>query len=60
MLNAQGGSIGQAFTEKGAIGGAAQSIGRPFDKQGMIGKHFTMVGAIGGAAQGLAEKNESH
>ena len=44
----------------GAIGGTAQSIGGPLDKQGMIGKHFNAEGSIGGMAQKLASKNEDH
>lgn len=45
---------------EGAIGGTAQSIGGPLDKQGMVGKHFGADGSIGGTAQKLAEKNEQH
>lgn len=38
-------------TENGAIGGTAQKIGGPFDKEGMIGKQFTTEGSIGGTVQ---------
>lgn len=38
-------------SEQGAVGGAAQAIGGPFDKEGAIGKQFTSEGAIGGAVQ---------
>lgn len=37
--------------EKGAIGGTAQKIGGPFDKEGVIGKQFTTEGSIGGTVQ---------
>lgn len=37
--------------EKGAIGGMAQQVGGPFDKNGVIGKQFTTEGAIGGTVQ---------
>jgi hypothetical protein len=42
------------------IGGTAQSIGGPLDKEGIIGKHFNADGSIGGKFQQLAEKNEQH
>ena len=45
-------------TADGAIGGTAQKIGGPLDKEGMIGKHFNADGAIGGTAQSLADKNQ--
>ncbi|KAI1800101.1 hypothetical protein F4811DRAFT_557189 [Daldinia bambusicola] len=45
------GSIGKQFTEKGALGGAAQKIGGPLDKEGMLGKQFTPEGSIGGTVQ---------
>ncbi|ETN45806.1 uncharacterized protein HMPREF1541_09639 [Cyphellophora europaea CBS 101466] len=47
----QQGAIGKQFTEQGAIGGAAQSIGGPLDKEGAIGKQFTADGALGGSVQ---------
>jgi len=40
------------MTEDGAIGGTAQKIGGPLDKDGMIGKQFTTEGSIGGSVQG--------
>lgn len=44
----------------GPIGGTAQSIGGPLDKEGMIGKHFTEHGAIGGTVQeNLANKKST-
>jgi len=52
------GAIGKQFTEKGAIGGAAQKVGGPFDKEGAIGKQFTKDGAIGGKVQDKAEEEE--
>jgi hypothetical protein len=36
---------------KGAIGGTAQKIGGPFDKEGAIGKHFKEDGTLGGTVQ---------
>lgn len=45
---------------QGAVGGTAQSIGGPLDKEGAIGKHFNADGAIGGTFQELAKKNEQH
>ena len=39
-------------TAEGAIGGTAQAVGGPFDKEGMIGKHFKQDGALGGSVQG--------
>ena len=42
----------------GAIGGTAQKVGGPFDKDGMIGKAFNADGGIGGTAQKLADKNQ--
>jgi hypothetical protein len=39
------------FAEQGAIGGTAQKIGGPFDKDGVIGKQFTADGSIGGTVQ---------
>ena len=41
----------------GAIGGTAQKVGGPFDKEGSVGQHFTAEGKIGGAVQeNLANK----
>lgn len=37
--------------DKGAIGGAAERIGGPFDKEGVVGKQFTTDGSIGGSVQ---------
>ena len=37
--------------EEGAIGGTAQKIGGPLDKDGVVGKQFTTEGAIGGNVQ---------
>ncbi|KAI1302203.1 hypothetical protein F5Y03DRAFT_212178 [Xylaria venustula] len=45
------GTIGKQFTEQGALGGAAQTIGGPLAKDGMIGKQFTTEGSIGGSVQ---------
>ncbi|KAI9705716.1 MAG: hypothetical protein M1820_005127 [Bogoriella megaspora] len=43
-----GGSIGSQFKDdKGTLGGMAQKVGGPFDKEGMVGKQFTDQGAIG-------------
>ncbi len=42
------------------IGGTAQKVGGPFDKDGMIGKQFTDSGSIGGTVQqtlGFGESN---
>ena len=41
----------KSLIEQGAIGGAAQKLGGPFDKEGMIGKQFTEQGGIGGKVQ---------
>ncbi|KAK5044609.1 hypothetical protein LTR84_010623 [Exophiala bonariae] len=55
------GAIGKQFTaDQGGIGGTAQKIGGPLDKDGAIGKHFKEDGAIGGAFQRQAERNEGH
>lgn len=40
--------------ETGAIGGMAQKIGGPLDKDGIIGKQFTSDGALGGTVQNAA------
>lgn len=39
------------FAADGAIGGTAQKIGGPLDKDGAIGKQFTTEGSIGGTVQ---------
>ncbi|EXJ84984.1 hypothetical protein A1O3_05659 [Capronia epimyces CBS 606.96] len=52
LLSAQG-AIGSQFTEHGAIGGTAQQIGGPLDKDGAIGKHFKGDGALGGTLNKL-------
>lgn len=39
------------FLEAGAIGGTAQKVGGPFDKDGAVGKQFTTEGSIGGTVQ---------
>ena len=39
------------FVAEGAIGGTAQKIGGPFDKEGVIGKQFKPDGALGGTVQ---------
>lgn len=45
------------LTADGVLGGTAQSIGGPFDKEGAIGKNFNADGKIGGMVQeNLAEK----
>ena len=44
-------------TADGAIGGTAQKIGGPLDKEGSIGQHFNADGKIGGMVQeNLANK----
>ncbi|KAK0715529.1 hypothetical protein B0H67DRAFT_490995 [Lasiosphaeris hirsuta] len=52
MFDAQG-VIGKQFTEDGAIGGTAQSIGGPLGKEGMVGSQFTEHGSIGGSVQNM-------
>ncbi|CAF9932155.1 MAG: hypothetical protein GOMPHAMPRED_006509 [Gomphillus americanus] len=54
-LDADQGNVGSHFTEDGKIGGTAQKVGGPFDKDGTVGKEFTKDGTIGGAAQNSAE-----
>lgn len=45
------------YTADGAIGGTAQKVGGPFDKQGAVGQHFNADGKIGGMVQeNLANK----
>ena len=48
------------LVEQGALGGTAQKVGGPFDKDGVVGKQFTTEGTLGGTAQGLADKNQEH
>lgn len=55
-LDAGKGSVGHEFTEKGSVGGTAQEVGGPFDKEGAVGKHFKPDGAVGGNAQAAAEQ----
>ena len=44
-------------TADGPIGGTAQKIGGPLDKEGSIGQHFNADGKIGGMVQeNLANK----
>ncbi len=44
-------------TANGALGGTAQKVGGPFDKEGMVGKNFNADGKIGGMIQeNLANK----
>lgn len=38
---------------EGALGGTAQKVGGPLDKEGMIGKQFTTEGSIGGTVQNM-------
>lgn len=51
----------ETLEEDGALGGVAQKIGGPLDKDGAIGKQFTTEGSIGGAVQeklgGVAHKS---
>lgn len=45
------------LTADGALGGTAQKVGGPFDKEGMVGKNFNADGKIGGMIQeNLANK----
>ncbi|GAM90739.1 hypothetical protein ANO11243_087840 [Dothideomycetidae sp. 11243] len=57
-FDADGGAIGKQFNADGAIGGMAQKVGGPFDKQGAIGKHFNADGQIGGSVQEHLGKSE--
>lgn len=44
---------------EGPVGGSAQAVGGPFDKEGAIGKQFTNKGAVGGAVDSaLGEKKD--
>ncbi|CAD6581279.1 MAG: hypothetical protein ASARMPRED_000569 [Alectoria sarmentosa] len=50
-------AAGEKTTADGAIGGTAQKIGGPLDKEGSIGQHFNSGGMIGGMVQeNLANK----
>lgn len=44
----------------GVLGGAAQKIGGPFDKDGSIGKAFSTSGSIGGSVQETLGKGENN
>lgn len=44
----------------GVLGGAAQKIGGPFDKNGSIGKAFSTSGSIGGSVQETLGKGENN
>lgn len=48
-------SLTDLHAEDGSIGGTAQKVGGPFDKEGAVGKQFTEAGALGGTAQSVAE-----
>ena len=49
--------MGKMFNADGALGGTAQKVGGPFDKEGSIGSKFKADGTIGGMVQeNLAEK----
>ncbi|ERF69066.1 hypothetical protein EPUS_01022 [Endocarpon pusillum Z07020] len=54
-LDKEHGSVGSAFKADGSVGGTAQKVGGPFDKEGAVGKQFTEGGALGGTAQSAAE-----
>ncbi|KAF7513866.1 hypothetical protein GJ744_006480 [Endocarpon pusillum] len=54
-LDKQHGSVGSAFKADGPVGGTAQKVGGPLDKDGVVGKQFTEGGALGGTAQSAAE-----
>ncbi len=43
------------YKADGSVGGTAQKVGGPFDKEGAVGKQFTEGGAVGGTAQSAAE-----
>ena len=44
---------------QGVLGGTAQAVGGPFDKQGSVGQHFNADGKIGGMVQeNLANKKQ--
>ncbi|KAI9730267.1 MAG: hypothetical protein M1834_006031 [Cirrosporium novae-zelandiae] len=53
-------AMGNKRIAQGMVGGTAQAIGGPFDKEGIIGKHFNKGGIIGDAAQSLADTNKPH
>lgn len=48
-------SVTERDVEDGSVGGTAQKVGGPFDKEGAVGKQFTEGGAVGGTAQSAAE-----
>ncbi|MCJ1277175.1 hypothetical protein MMC21_004985 [Puttea exsequens] len=56
------GAIGSLFNPDGALGGTAQKVGGPFDKEGVVGSQFTAEGGgIGGMVQKkVAEGGEEH
>jgi len=56
QLDANKGSVGKEFTTEGSVGGTAQQVGGPFDKDGAVGKQFKKDGAIGSTAQEAANK----
>ena len=53
MKATQGGENTNNSAAEGALGGTAQKVGGPLDKEGMIGKQFTTEGGIGGAVQNM-------
>ncbi|KAJ9659176.1 hypothetical protein H2198_003318 [Neophaeococcomyces mojaviensis] len=55
-LDAGKGSVGKEFTPQGKVGGTAQQVGGPFDKEGAVGKQFTTEGSVGSTAQDAANK----
>jgi hypothetical protein len=48
------------FTSGGAVGGTAQKVGGPFDKDGAVGSKFKSDGAIGGSVQQELGKGEEN
>jgi hypothetical protein len=48
------------FTSGGAIGGTAQKVGGPFDKEGAVGSQFRSDGNIGGSVQQELGKGEEN
>lgn len=48
-------SLAKTHAADGSVGGTAQKVGGPFDKDGAIGQQFTSKGAVGGTAQSAAE-----
>ena len=43
------------YIEDGPVGGTAQKVGGPFDKEGAVGKQFAEGGSVGGTAQSAAQ-----